>query len=276
MRRLLALGVMHGALLHAGDILTLYAVCGLLLARHAHTPLRVLMRHLRVWLLLATAVYALSIWLIGAAPRQAPPDWSALYVSVPDALRYVALNADVYATRQLISLMLFLPEVMSLMLAGLVAGRMGLLTRRRWRRFASTFARRALPIGLLGNAVYAIGVVWASRTGLEGQWPWLIAALPVGWLLSAGFCAAFVSAWHAGPPRWLRALVPLGRYTLSLYVGFSLLCAVVLSGAGLRWPAGTVELALAAVLLWLVSLAAAQWAAARRLAGPLESWMSRR
>lgn len=279
MRRLLVIGVLHGALLFAGDILTLYAVCGLLLLHQAHARPSVLRRRLLNWLLIALAVFAVNVWLAwlgsrGAAP--VTPAWTALYITVPDAAAYFALNAGVYATAQVLSSVLFLPEVMTLMLAGLLAGRLQLLTRKRWRGLVALIARRALPLGLLGNAGYALVVTAGSRGGIEGQWPWLVAGLPVGWLLSAGFCAAVASAWHAGPTPALRALVPLGRYTLSLYVGLSLLFVLLLSGAGLRWPAGTVALALGAIGLWFGALAAAHWAAARGMRGPLEAWLARR
>jgi uncharacterized protein len=279
MGRLLALGVLHGALLYAGDILTLYAVCGLLLLHQALARARAIVRQLRAWLLITLAVYVIEAWFAWtSAPVSgaASPPWSLLYTAAPNVAAYVALNAEVYAGAQLIALLLFLPEVMTLMLAGLLAARLRLLTHRRWRGLVARMARIALPLGLLGNAVYALGVTAGSRHGVAGQWPWLIIGLPLGWLLSAGFCAVVATAWHAGPPPILRALVPLGRVTLSLYVALSLLCALLLSGAGLQWRAGTVALALAAIALWLIALGAAHWAASRGVQGPLEAWMVRR
>ena len=281
MLRLLVLGVLHGAVLFAGDILTLYAVCGLLLLHLTNARARALKRHLCAWLLITSAVFIVEAWMAWtAAPPMTPvsttPSWPPLYTTAPNAIAYVALNAGVYATSQLIALVLFLPEVMTLMLAGLLAGRLQLLTHARWRGFVAGLARRALPLGLLCNLVYALGVSAGSRNGVDGQWPWLTIELPVGWLLSAGFCATVATAWHAGPPPALRALVPLGRVTLSLYVALSLVCALTLSGAGLHWHAGTVALALGAVALWLIALAAAHWTASRGISGPLEAWMARR
>lgn len=278
MRRLLLLGLLHGALLFAGDILTLYAVCGLLLLHQARARLSALRRRLRVWLLLALAVYALNVWLSWTTPRAvvAPSlDPSTLFVGVDGWPAFLALNVVAYLRAQANALLMFLPEVMTLMLAGLIAGRLQLLTRRRWRGRLVRLARLALPVGLLGSALYAVGVANSSRGGVAAQWPWLVTALPIGWLLCAGYCSAAAVAWHAGPPAALRALVPLGRYTLSLYVGLSLLAALLLSGAGRRWPAGSVELAAGAVGLWLLALAVAHGAAARGWRGPLEAWMAR-
>ncbi|RZJ85321.1 MAG: DUF418 domain-containing protein [Massilia sp.] len=72
------------------------------------------------------------------------------------------------------------------------------------------------------------------------------------------------------PP--LARLALLGRHTLSLYIGSSLLSLAVLSGAGLALPLGTAALAVLALLYWAAWVALVQrWRG--RL--PLELWLSR-
>jgi uncharacterized protein len=73
----------------------------------------------------------------------------------------------------------------------------------------------------------------------------------------------------------VSALAPLGRYTLTVYVGHSLLCAIFFSGAGLAWPFGSLGLVAWAAGLWGVCWLLARWAARRGFHGPLEAWMMR-
>jgi uncharacterized protein len=272
--RMLVLGVLHGALLYAGDVLTLYGLCGLLLLAQANTRLRRVIRQLRFWFLLALLAFALSFaWISSDARFDAL--WPPSYPQVSGVAGFVELNARVYVEALVGGVLLFGPEIMMLMLAGFIAGRVGLLTRGRWRAGVARAARLALPLGLVVNAVYAVAATVTS-IGSDAVRPWPGLVGPVGWLLAAGFAAALATAWHAGPPALLRAIVPLGRYTLSLYVGVSLLGALLLSGAGLGWQLGSAGLAAVALLLWSAAAAAARPAMAAGLRGPLEAWMARR
>jgi len=271
--RLLALGVLHGALLYAGDVLTLYALCGLLLLTQAHVRLRKLLRQLRVWFVFALIALALSAWIL----TEVRFDTVSLpsYPQVRGAGGLVALNARVYVEALVGGVLLFGPEIMMLMSAGFIAGRVGLLTRERWRPDVARVARWALPLGLVANAVYAAAAT-AVSIGSDATRPWPGLVGPVGWLLTVGFATALATAWHAGPPALLRALVPLGRYTLSLYVGVSLLGALLISGAGAGWALGSAGLALVALLTWALAALAARYAMAAGWRGPLEAWMTRR
>lgn len=273
LHRLLLLGVLHGALLYAGDVLTLYALCGLLLLAQADARLRRLLRQLRVWLVFALIAFALSAWILSDPRFDAfsPPS----YPQVPGVGGLVALNARAYVEALVGGVLLFGPEIMMLMSAGFIAGRVGLLTRPRWRAGVARVARWALPLGLAANALYAVAAT-ASSIGSDAARPWPGLVGPVGWLLTAGYAAALATAWHAGPPAPLRAIVPLGRYTLSLYIGVSLLGALLLSGAGLGWPLGSAGLFAVALLLWSAAAVAARPAMAAGLRGPLEAWMARR
>jgi uncharacterized protein len=267
--RMLVLGLLHGVLLFAGDVLTVYALVGMVLLAQSRARLCTLIGRLRLWTALALAAFALNFWFVSLpGDGLAPPS----YPQVRSIAELVALNADAYLVTVTGGALFFGPEVLMLMLAGFIAGRIGLLTRRRWRGRVARFARFVLPLGLAANAAYAAAALAASDA--NRPWPGLVG--PLGWLLAAGFAAALATAWHAGPPALLRAIVPLGRYTLSLYVGVSLIGALLLSGTGLRWPLGTTGLAVLALLVWSSAAVAAQRAAALGWRGPLEVWMARR
>ena len=87
---------------------------------------------------------------------------------------------------------------------------------------------------------------------------------------------AALAAWSSSVrPALVPALAPLGRYSLSVYVGHSLLCACLFSGAGLGWSPGSAGLVAYAAGLWGACWLLARWAARRGFHGPLEGWMIR-
>lgn len=272
LRRLIMLGVLHGSLLFAGDILTFYGVFGLALLALGRLRARALWRLLWCWVALAVGMQLLALFVLG---RGAAPPFGPTYASVQGPTEFLAVNASAYGSALIGGVVVFGPELMALMTAGLLAGRLGLLRRARWRPLLTRTARWALPLGLLANAVYAVAATHVS-TGVAHPPLWVGLIGPLGWLLAAGYAAALAQAWHTHRGRrMLAALAPLGRRTLSAYVGLSLLLALALSGAGLRLPLGSAALLLCALAFWGVALAASRVAELRGWRGPLETWVAR-
>lgn len=271
MRRLVLLGLLHGSLLFAGDILTFYGLFGLVMLAFGTLRARRLVQLLWLWIVLAVTMQLLALLAFGRGPASFGPT----YAAVEGAGAFVAVNAAAYGSALLGGVVFFGPELLALMTAGLLAGRLGLLRRSRWQPLLRRVARWAVPLGLAANALYALAALHAS-IGVPRVPLWVGLVGPVGWLLAAGYAAALASAWHNG--RWrcaLEALAPLGRRTLSVYVGLSMLAAVALSGAGLRLPLGSMALLACAAAYWCIALLAARAAERRGLRGPLESWMAR-
>lgn len=277
LRRLLQLGVLHGVLLYFGDILTLYALSGMLVLRHVHEPfsrLRPRLRRALVWAVGATLGYALvsSVWLESAHAYASEPTLGGAQTWG----EFLITNASAYAAVQMGALLLFLPVVRLLMLAGIAAGRLRLLSHPRWRRALELVTRRLLWPALAVNAAYALFVTWAVAVDSA-----LYAALSALSPLIGTPLSMALGAWAAGTQRrgscaWCTALAPLGQRTLSLYIGHSILCALLFSGAGWGWRAGGVELLHFSLLLWVTAWALSLWAATRGWRGPLEAWMARR
>jgi uncharacterized protein len=273
LRRLLALGVVHGALIYFGDILTVYALCGFTLWRHVREPLRALRSRLRRacgW-----AVGALLLQLVLAVAGSGAVGWSpdpTGFAQVTDWAGQLGLNLPNYLILQGFGLLLFVPLLRAAMLAGMLAARLRLLTHRRWRPTLQRWLRRTLPLGMALNLLYAVGLTWSSATG-DGlaEALWLGFGPCVGWLLTAGLVIA-AALFHAGSATWLA---PLGRRTLSLYVGHSVLCVVLFSGAGLGLSLGTVGWLGWGIGLWLLALLWAQVWERLGWRGPLEAWMAR-
>lgn len=276
MWRLLLLGVLHGALLYAGDILTLYALAGLVLLGWPREPLRRWVARWRFLAALALAAFATGVSLTLAPAAfgvefRVPP----VYGEVSGVAGFVVLNWGSYVGSLPGALILFLPEVLMLMTTGYIAGRLRWLTQGRWQPARRALAMRLLPVALVLNLLYALLMTRAAASHSAWQWVWLSAGLPAGWLLSAAIGASLASWWSMSRSALVPALAPLGRYTLSVYVGHSLLCAVLFSGAGLAWPFGSLGMVAWAAGLWGVCWLLARWAARRGFHGPLEAWMMR-
>lgn len=268
-RRLLLLGVLHGVLLYFGDILTLYALCAFWVTRQMREPWRRFGPRLRaavIWTVIAVMASALiALMPLGASAAQASIGVVAGYGE------FLALNANVYLVSQPVGLLLALPLVRLCMLAGVAAVRLRLLTHRRWRARAQVLLRRALAPLVAANLAYAAAYVSSADVQLAQ----LLETISPLWAapLAALYVLVASSAWHGGRRAWVRWLAPLGRHTLSVYVGASLLMLLVFSGAGLAWRPSTLGVVACALGLWLLAATASLVLRGR---WPLEAWMARR
>jgi uncharacterized protein len=279
-QRLLLLGVLHGVLIYFGDILTMYALIGWLLLRHVHAPwarLRRLLRRALGWAL-AVALVLAAITVAGLLALPAAQADAAGVADVEPSLATVAswpafwaLNASGYLFIQLGTLLVGFAVLRLLMLAGIAAARLRWLTHPRWQPQRQRLLRRwALP-ALLANGLYAWAyVAFSGQRDMLG----LVEALgfSTGPLLSMVMVVAV--AQHLKHPPLLQALAPLGRNTLTLYVGHGLICLLLFSHMGLGLRPGALGMLVFSLTLW-----GAAWWAARAGAGrrwPLEAWMARR
>jgi uncharacterized protein len=270
-RRLMLLGVLHGILLYYGDILTIYALCALWVARQMRQPWRQMRRRLERAVLAALLAVAASIGLAllslgGPAPQ-------GTIGTVAGYRAFLGLNAGTYLVAQVFGLLLTLPVVRLAMLAGVAATRLRLLTHRRWRgRAARLLQRWLLPVAA-ANAAYALAYI--SATPSPPAWQRAVEAGSALWAMPLAllYVAAASRAWHAGRRRWMVLLAPLGQHTLSIYVGASLLMLWLFSGAGLALQPTTAGWLLYALALWALA-----WVASAVLRGrwPLEAWIARR
>jgi uncharacterized protein len=245
---LLAIGLAHALLIWNGDILTLYAVCGLLLIPLLRLPKPVLL--------------SLGLVLV-AAPHVVP-----LPVPFPDnsLLRELSAEAlNVYRTgpwRELLSfrlretrllilplLLLSLPRTLGLMLWGAAAWRSGFFSnnQRLWRWMV-----------VLGAAIGIVAQVLRNQE-----------------LEVLSLAAAYTAALLLWNPRgaWIAAG---GRMALTNYLVQSIVFGFVFYSYGLRWF-GTVGVAAAlagGALLYLAQLAWSGWWLRRFWFGPAE-WLWR-
>ncbi|WP_116247489.1 DUF418 domain-containing protein [Nocardiopsis sp. FIRDI 009] len=279
---LFVLGAAHAVLLFPGDILTTYAVLGLVLLAARHLRPRTAVSAAVVILAVVGAAYALlALALHAAGGAGVEPGTASAAEVAAEALRGDPASVVSAHLRQLPDVLFLLvffqaPSALAAFLLGFAAGRRRALAdplahgrtlvRLQWLGFT---------VGLLGGLVYA----HASLTAPGGAYQVLALGLDVvtAPLLAAAYAATVLrlSSGRFGP--WLTAaLAPPGRMALTHYLGQSLVCALLFTGYGAALvgrvsPLGTVAIALA---LFAVQAAMSRWWLRRHPYGPVE-WLLR-
>lgn len=272
MRRLLALGLLHGVFIYMGDILTVYAISGLLMLHWSALRLRQLRRRLLLLLTLELLLsLAIAVWLLQGGLVEKTPEVRSLAQSSA-WWDWTRLNGGSFVAGALAHLLLALPFFMSMMTAGLMAARLRLFSHRRWRVNLQRWASRWLWPGLVLNLVWGL-TLWQALQSQNERLEQLCWSIYV-WLalaLLAGAVPRLVLAAQRGS-RLMLQLAPAGRHTLSIYIGSSLLSLLLLSGVGLSLPLGTAALMGLSLLYWGLWIS---WAPRIKGRLPLEAWLSR-
>jgi uncharacterized protein len=280
---LFAIGVLHAVLLFPGDILTTYAVLGLiLLAVHRIRP-RTAVRSAVVVLTVTAGAYLLLALVLASATSGGMDPAPALAdaARATEALRGSPASVVGEHLRQLpdvVFLLVFFqaPSALAAFLLGLAAGRhraLGDLTRHR--RILRRLQLWGFTVGLLGGVIYAHASLRHPDTAYQ------VFALGLDVLtapLLAGAYAATVlrlAGSRRGRPV-VAMLAPAGRMTLTNYLTQSLVCAVLFTGYGTALvgrvpPAGVAAIALA---LFALQVAACHWWLRQHPYGPVE-WLLR-
>ena len=279
---LLAIGLVHSWLIWDGDILTLYALLGLVLPWFHRWSERSL---LAASALLVFVVPALGIWLferLGWAPHQhlyalsfaiaeslgadTAPEKLIDWIRRDDFAGWLswALSGTPYSWGLRIETWR-IPKVLGIMLLGMALGRRlasGSLVGDR------PLLRRVLAAGL------AIGVpasaVYALLPGLgQSDWPSLVGTVP----MALAYAAAFALAWPRARPV-LRLFVPVGRMALTSYLTHSLIGLIVFYGIGFGLVGHLRPLSFYAValLIFAAQILFSRWWLGRHEQGPAEAF----
>lgn len=304
---LLAIGVAHGVLVWAGDILTVYALLGFLLLLAGRGSAR--------WLLiLAGIAYAVQILLVigmswsmqlaaecrpGAADvlsdRCASSGVSEMIAgfeqaqSEADRMRIAARQAytqgsfaEVTAVRvdefgmMLSNMGFFGAQVLAMFLLGAWIGRRGILASPdEHRDFFKRLLWLALLVGVPLSAWFASVNLRVDYTDMydPGVATAFMINLFAGPLLALGYVAAIALAIQNHSFRWLMTLAPVGRMALSNYLLQSLICTVLFYSYGLGLMAADLGMLtqLGIVLaVFVAQLLFSRWYMARFAFGPME------
>jgi uncharacterized protein len=246
LRWLLLFGLLHGFLIWSGDVLTSYALSGMLILPLASARLNRVRN--RAWLVAGGFLLFLCL-LIPVGQHAGAPDiaqdlqkFSARYATYTQGSAWAV--AKLRANDFLVSLLyaiVMLPHVIVLFLLGIVSVRLGWLTqpqrhRRLWRWVCGVGLGVGLPFNLLAAWAVTWQVVDPYQTVLDAAL-FEVGLFAGGPLLAAGYVASLMLA---GPfmLRWLGTwLAPVGRMALSNYLLQSLLGTWLLQGSGLGWGA---------------------------------------
>lgn len=263
LRRLLGLGLLHGLLLYLGDIVSQYALLGHWLRRWRRWRPGRIWRRVRLWLGVGLLLQLVAgLLAAGMPPSEDLPlaDW----LDLPDWWRE---NAIGYLGYLFGVLLVVWPWMLALTGLGLLAGRLRVLTHRRWQPLRQRLARWAAPMLLLqllwsaGLAPWLLGDGHALAMLVHGVLGTLAVLVWVPWLLQA-------------MPRWPAWLVAAGRQTLSLYLLSSLVTVTLWCAWAGGWRPGMLQACGAGILLWAGLVALGAWATRRGLRLPAEAWLA--
>ena len=281
---LLAIGLVHG-LVYRGEILQILALLGLLLLLFDR------IRDNRILLLLALIVLLQPLLIArafaaldGAAWALQPPFFTVedtLPVAAEGSFAQMVVANSISGQLGKWSFYLDtgrLAQIVGLFLAGLVLGRIGFFAR------PDDF-RRSRRVVLVVAFLLSVLTYWAKPALLDAlpaepgaarqTLDWMVS----GWLaltVMAVYVVLFVELFQSVGRPLLRRLAPVGRLTLTLYVGQSLIFVPLFYGFGLglyRTITESQALALG-IAAFLLQVAIVHWWFARFHYGPLE-WLWR-
>ncbi|QKT13612.1 DUF418 domain-containing protein [Rhodococcus sp. W8901] len=233
---LLVIGLLHGAFLYYGEILSTYAVLGLVLLACRNispsTALRLgaalIVGSSAVWMLLGLAQLAAGE-ITGSAAGDAAGKLAAFQ---GDAAATLGFHSG-HLTDTLGALaVLQAPSAMAMFFFGFAAGRVRMFASpERYRSAADRVLRFGLPFGLIGAGAYALAAAYAPGGGLE------TVAFGFGQLTAPALTAAYVVAAillfrTSFGGRVETALAPMGRMALTNYLLQSLTLGVLFTGYG--------------------------------------------
>lgn len=294
-------GLIHFYLIWFGDILFLYAMCGMLLYAFRNLSIKVLRRWAVGFFILAMLLSSAQFGVLALARQDwAPPplkealaepmtkltasfayqspesvEQAELYRS--DLTTIVAGKFAEDAAEPFIGVLLFGPETIALMLIGMIMFKSGLLRGTwelarldRWRNWC-------LGIGIVANLAL---LWWQFRSGLDAavlleSTFWL--SVPFDFAMSVGYACLFMGlAQRFATSAFIARVAAVGRAAFTNYLGTSLLMTALFYGWGLGqfgyWS--RIEVYGPVVAIWIIMLLWSKpWLDSYRY-GPLE-WLWR-
>lgn len=286
LRRLAALfviGAAHAVLLFTGDILTTYALLGLVLLAAGGLRVRTAATAACVMLVLAAAAYAGLGALQAAFGPPSTLDAQALTAQANhattllagDPAQVITANLQQLPDTSALLLLFQAPCALAMFLLGLAAGKNSLLARQTSTTVLRRIQMIGFPLGLAGASLYTHATThWTGTPGEPYALAFDILTAPA---LAAAYAATLLRLLHSRHgQRVTGALAPAGRMALSNYLMQSAVLALVFTGYGLAAVgqlAPTTVLALTLALYAFQLYASAGWMRTHAY-GPLE-WLLR-
>ncbi len=282
--KLLLLGMAHGALIYFGDVLTAYAISGLIVAGWAvNTGMKKckLSKLLKIWKWwLAFSIVALIASILaafGLPPEGTLPAFSKV-ASWPEFFKLTATN---YFYVVFASVTLFLPVYVWLSISGMLAFRLRLLSHRPfaikfWQRHFGLFQLFCSSVLCAFWAAYAVERL-SSEGGMHQLSAIAMLSVPSGiwWLVCCLACVMRQA--NMGLHPTVLWLAPAGRYTLAMYLGLSVFLMLGVSPVFGGYLAPLFKHSASAFLtllvIWLCAVCLARAAARDQRKDPLSRWL---
>ena len=276
LRRILGLfiiGVLHIVLLYGGDVLTTYAVVGLvLLLMYRAREKTALRTAIGIYAVVIVSLVASALLLGGSAFMPGEQEALATAADQTDALmggpaEIIGYHLNGLGLLVIQAVSLQGPTALAMFLLGMVAARRGALGTLGERK---SLLRRTQCVGyLLGLA----GGITFALLGGAGNTLAVAVSVATAPLLAAAYMASVVQIMSLGAFSWVReALAPVGRLALTNYLAQSAVGVLLFTGmgfglAGRISPPGLIGVAVA-VFAFQVLLSA--WWLRKHRYGPAE------
>ncbi|WP_037151843.1 DUF418 domain-containing protein [Rhizobium freirei] len=279
---LFLIGAIHALVLFHGDILTTYAVLGLLLL-----ALREVRGGFKIRLAAAFVVVTAVLWFALAFLQWSAPDQDdsaliidhaqtalAAYRGTPISI--MGQHGEDMASFLPMLLLLQAPCALAMFLIGFVFGQRKLLQNRDlYRPYLVRSICWGLAVGLPGGVAYACATQFAPGTSLETAG--LALSVLTSPFLTGAIIAGVLMALDSGRMgSWRDYLASAGRMALSNYLMQSIVCALIFHGYGFGLI-GKLSFAMTlvvAVVLFGLQLLLSRWWLRRFNYGPVE-WLLR-
>ncbi|RKS71174.1 uncharacterized protein BZB76_5660 [Actinomadura pelletieri DSM 43383] len=277
---LFVIGAAHAVVLFPGDILTLYAVLGLILLALRRIKPATAMRTAAVTLTVTAVAYMLLAFAVAQAGGGTIPESVAVSAAqMTEDLRggpASVIGAHLRDLPDVALLLIFFqaPSALAAFLLGLAAGRRKALATLD-RRFLRRLQWAGFTIGLAGGIVY--GHASLDHAGSAYQVFALGLDVISAPLLAAAYAATVLRIIEGSGGRPLvNALAPAGRMSLTNYLTQSLVGALVFTGFGAALIGRVAPLGVAAiaVTLFAAQMVISRWWLRHHAYGPLE-WLLR-
>jgi uncharacterized protein len=260
---LLAMGLIHGALLRNGDILAPYAILGMTLLFARHWSTRALLVAAVVLAILPYGIQALfhfAGWTVPSRPGDSASDldWFVYW----------------YKTNPLLGW----PRILAIMVVGVLADRHGIVRRVATdRRFARRILLIALPIAIVSRAaLFVLPALWSPASSGIGRGMVLNQLHHLeAWSLATVYACGLALLLH--DPAWVERLGWLrstGRMAFTNYLGQSILIVPACLLFGLFDTITPTRGWILALALMAVQIPLSVWWLRRFEYGPLE-WVWR-
>lgn len=285
-KKLLLIGVLHGVFVYFGDVLTIYAICGLVAVRWIKIRPKSLLSKFKMLtilnavMLLFFAIGSIGMWLDG---EKVEADYIKNgfknFVNLNAVQAFLMFNMKEYIISSL-SGIFNLPLYLWITVAGILVRRFNLFSTRSYAR---KFWNKELNswhfiIALLLNLIISVAMAYVQSNGKLSKLSILgTFSTPVNIWLIASTVALGMRYWYKTQqlPNWVFWLAPAGKHTLAMYLSLSLML-MLSGGAFLNIQVNTVTRFAVVICAWFSAVLLAKYATSRGLRDPIATWLSTR